>query len=296
MRDLIVSASAPVDGFALVAGVTTELVRETQRRHGLSPTATAAAGRLVTGAALLGAGLKGALRISLQIAGNGPLRGVVADAWLAGEDRIAARSYVKVPQADLPLNAAGKFDVAGAVGAGSLHVTKAYEEGVPYAGVVPLESGEIAEDLAAYLLKSEQIPSAVALGVLADPTGVVAAGGAIAQILPDADDRAVAALEERALTMPPITKLIAEGADAHALLHAIAGNATLRSHRSFDVSFACRCTREKVETALAGLGADELRKMARERPETEATCEFCKKIYVFTSAELDELVSLVKKA
>ena len=96
--------------------------------------------------------------------------------------------------------------------------------------------------------------------------------------------------------MPPITKLIAEGADAHALLHAIAGGAALRSHRTLDVTFLCRCTREKVETALAGLGADELQKMARERPETEATCEFCKKLYVFTSAELNELVSLLKKA
>jgi molecular chaperone Hsp33 len=296
MRDLIISASAPDDGFAVVVGITTELVRETQRRHGLSPTATAAAGRLITGAALLGAGLKDELRISLQIAGDGPLRGIVADAWLAGGDRIGARGYTKVSRADLPLNQAGKFDVAGALGSGTLHVTKASEEGRPYSGVVPLESGEIAEDLAAYLLKSEQIPSVVALGVLADPTGVVAAGGAIAQLLPGADERAIASLERRALAMPPITKLIAEGADAHALLHAIAGGAVLRSHRTLDVSFLCRCTREKVETALAGLGADELQKMARERPETEATCEFCKKLYAFTSAELNELVSLLKKA
>jgi molecular chaperone Hsp33 len=296
MRDLIISASAPDDGFAVVVGVTTELVRETQRRHGLSPTATAAAGRLITGAALLGAGLKDDLRISLQIAGDGPLRGVVADAWLAGADRVGARGYTKVSRVELPLNQAGKFDVAAALGSGTLHVTKASEEGQPYSGVVPLESGEIAEDIAAYLLKSEQIPSVVALGVLADPTGVVAAGGAIAQLLPGADERAIASLEERALAMPPITKLIAEGADAHDLLHAIAGGAALRSHRTLDVTFLCRCTREKVETVLAGLGADELHKMARERPETEATCEFCKKLYVFTSAELSELVSLLKKA
>ncbi len=296
MRDLIIGASAPDDGFAVVAGITTDLVRETQRRHGLSPTAAAAAGRLITGAALLGAGLKGALRISLQIAGDGPLRGLVAEAWLTDDERIGARAYAKSPQADLPLNQAGKFDVASAVGSGTLHVTKAYEEGQPYSGVVPLQSGEIAEDLAAYLLKSEQIPSVVALGVLADPTGVVAAGGAIAHVLPGADKRAVAALERRALAMPPITQLIAEGADAHALLHAFAGGAALRAHRTLDVSFSCRCTREKVETALAGLGADELRKMGRERPETEATCEFCKKIYVFTAAELAELVSLLKKA
>src|SRR5947209_6756284 len=119
MRDLIISASAPDDGFAVTVGVTTDLVRETQRRHGLSPTATAAAGRLITGAALLGAGLKDELRISLQIAGDGPLRGVVADAWLAGGDRIGARGYTKVSRVELPLNQAGKFDVAGALGSGT---------------------------------------------------------------------------------------------------------------------------------------------------------------------------------
>lgn len=295
MRDTIVTASAPDDGFAVTVAITTELVRETQRRHTLSPTATAAAGRLITGAALLGAGLKDSLRISLQIAGDGPLQRVAAEAWLTGGKRVGARAYVKAPRADLPLNAAGKFDVAGAVGAGTLHVTKAYEEGQPYSGVVPLHSGEIAEDIAAYLLKSEQIPSVVALGVLANPTGVVAAGGAIAQVLPDADERAVAALERRALQLPPITTLISEGATAHDLLEVFAGGAALRSVRALDIGFACLCTREKVETALAGLGADELGKMARERPETEATCEFCKSVYLFSSAQLRELVTLLKQ-
>ncbi|HZZ65536.1 MAG TPA: Hsp33 family molecular chaperone HslO [Candidatus Baltobacteraceae bacterium] len=296
MPDLLISASAPDAGFALVAGITTDLVREAQERHGLSPTATAAVGRLTTGAALLGSSLKGRERISLQISGDGPLGTVVADAWLIDDERIAARGYAENPQVDLPLNDLGKFDVAGAVGSGSMHVTKSYEVGQPYVGVVPLYSGEIAEDIAAYLVNSEQIPSIVALGVLADPGGVKAAGGVIAQLLPGADESAVAKLEERALAMPPITKLIAGGADAHALLHALAGEAELRSHRTIDVQFSCRCTREKVEAALLGLGADELNKMARERPETEATCEFCKKMYVFTSDEVSDLAERLRKA
>lgn len=296
MRDLIVTASAPGEGFAIAAAVTTELVRETQRRHALSPTATAAAGRLITGAALLGAGLKDTLRVSLQVAGSGPLQRIAAEAWLTDGERVGARAYVKSPQAEVPLNDAGKFDVSRAVGSGTLHVTKAYEEGQPYSGVVPLQSGEIAEDLAFYLLKSEQIPSVVALGVLADPNGVVAAGGLIAQLLPDADDRAIASLEARAKHLPPITKLIAQGADAPAILEAFASGAELRSSRNSNVGFACRCTREKVETALAGLGADELQKMARERPLTEATCEFCKSVYVFSSAQLEDLMTLMKKA
>jgi molecular chaperone Hsp33 len=296
MRDAIVTASVPEAGFAITAAVTTGLVRETQRRHGLSPTATAAAGRLITGAALLGAGLKDTLRISLQAAGDGPLQRVAAEAWLTASGRIGARAYVKAPRADLPLNAAGKFDVAGAIGSGTLHVTKAYEEGQPYSGVVPLQSGEIAEDLAFYLLTSEQIPSAVALGVLADPSGVVAAGGVIAQVLPDADEKAIAMLERRALELPPITTLISNGADAHELIKYFAGEADVRSERVIEVGFACLCTRERVETALAGLGADELLKMSRERPRTDATCEFCKNVYVFSSAELAELVTLLKKA
>lgn len=296
MPDLLISASAPDAGFALVAGITTDLVREAQYRHGLSPTATAAVGRLTTGAALLGSSLKGRERISLQISGDGPLGTVVADAWLIDDERIAARGYAKNPRVDLPLNDLGKFDVAGAVGTGSMHVTKSYEVGQPYVGVVPLYSGEIAEDIAAYLVNSEQIPSIVALGVLADPSGVKAAGGVIAQLLPGADENAVSKLEERALAMPPITKLISEGADAHALLHALAGQAELRSHRTIGIQFSCRCTREKVEAALLGLGADELNKMAHERPETEATCEFCKKMYVFTSDEVTGLAERLRKA
>jgi molecular chaperone Hsp33 len=124
------------------------------------------------------------------------------------------------------------------------------------------------------------------LGVLANPTGVVSAGGVIAQVLPGADDGVVATLEARASAMPPVTKLIAEGADAEALLRALAGDAELRSQRVIDLRFACLCTQEKVEATLAGLGAGELRQMASERNETEAVCEFCKRPYVFSSADI----------
>ncbi|MDE2480874.1 MAG: Hsp33 family molecular chaperone HslO [bacterium] len=289
MPDLLISAAAPDAGIIVVAAITTELVTEIRARHDLSPLATAAVGRLATGTALFGASLKGRERITLQMSGDGPLGSIAGDAWLLEPDVIGARGHAKNAVVDLPLNARGKFDVAGAVGAGSLQVTKSYEIGQPYVGVVPLYSGEIAEDLAAYLSSSEQIPSVVALGVLANPDGVRAAGGVLAQVLPGADEKAVALLEERALAMPPVTTLINDGADAHALLHALAGGLELRSHRTADIRFACTCTREKVEAALLGLGADELRRLAAERPETEATCEFCKKLYVFTSSEVERL-------
>ncbi|HVA27583.1 MAG TPA: Hsp33 family molecular chaperone HslO [Candidatus Baltobacteraceae bacterium] len=290
MPDLLISAASPNAGIVIVAAITTELVAEIRTRHDLSPTATAATGRLATGASLLGAGLKGSERLSLQINGDGPIGSIGADTWLIGEDAVGARGYARNPHVDIPLNARGKFDVAAAIGAGSLHVVKSYDVGQPYVGVVPLYSGEIAEDLAAYLGQSEQIPSVVALGVLANPDGVRAAGGVLAQVLPGADERAIATLERRALAMPPVTTLISQGADAHALLHALAGDLDLRSHRTIDVRFACLCTRDKVEAALIGMGAAELRRLASELPETEATCEFCKKLYVFTSGEIEELI------
>jgi len=289
----MISASAPAEGIVVVAVITTEFVREARQRLDLSPTATAAVGRLATGAALFGSSLKGRERITLQLNGDGPLGSVTADAWLLDQGAVGVRGYARNPLADVPLNERGKFDVAGAVGKGSLQVTKSYEVGQPYNGIVPLYSGEIAEDIAAYLMQSEQIPSVVALGVLADSSGVLAAGGLLAQVLPGADERAVAQLEARALAMPAITTLIAQGADAHALLHALADGIELRAHRSTDVRYACLCTVKKVEGALLGLGAQELRRMAGERPETEATCEFCKKVYVFTADELNAIAERI---
>ena len=289
MPDLLLAASAPEAGIAFVAAVTTELTREIQQRHDLWPTATAATGRLTTGAVLFGASLKGRERISLQISGDGPIGSITADAWLLESGAIGARGYARNPQVDLPVDSRGKFDVAGAVGAGSLQVTKSYEVGQPYVGITALQSGEIAEDLAAYLAQSEQIPSVVALGVLAGPKGVIAAGGVLAQVLPDANEAAINELERRALAMPSVTSLVSGGADAQTLLQALAGNLDLRAQRSAAIAFTCLCTRAKVEVALLGLGSDELRSMADEREDTEASCEFCRKHYTFSSQELRSL-------
>ena len=289
MPDTLLSAANLDSGVALTAAITTELVAEIRDRHDLWPTATAAVGRLTTGAALLAAGLKGAERISLQIAGDGPLGRLAADAWLLDDQTIGARGYARNARVELPVDARGKFNVSGAIGTGSLQVTRSSEVGQPYVGVVPIHSGEIAEDLAVYLAQSEQIPSIVALGVLANPTGVIAAGGLLARTLPGADERAIAALETRAASMPPVTQLIAQGADAAGLLRELAGDLELRSHHAMAVRFACRCNRAKVEAVLMGLGADELLQLTRERDRTEATCEFCKTHYVFSGEELREL-------
>jgi molecular chaperone Hsp33 len=290
--DRVVTASAANGTVSFVAGTTTELVRETQLRHGRAPSAAAAVGRLVTAAALLGASLKGPERLTLQIGGDGPIGTIVADAWAIGEDVIAARGYARHPLADLPLNARGKFDVAGVIGNGRLQVTKSYEIGQPYVGIVPLETGEIAEDIASYLSNSQQIPSVVALGVLADPSGIRAAGGVIAQLLPGAADDTIAKLEANAAAMPPVTTQIVDGADARALIERLAAGLEIREHEHvYEARFDCRCTRERVERALVGLGRDELQKIVAEQPETEAICDFCKKRYVLSSADVEELLA-----
>jgi molecular chaperone Hsp33 len=289
--DRIVTASAARGTVSLVAGITTELVREGRERHDLAPTASAAVGRLLTAAALFGASLGGRERLTLQIVGDGPIGGITADAWRAGDHVIGARAYARNGHADVPLNGRGKFDVARVVGRGNLQVTKSYEVGQPYSGITELVSGEIGDDVAAYLANSQQIPSVVALGVLADPQGIRAAGGVIAQIMPGADEGTIVALEQAANAMAPVTTQITGGADPEALLHAVAGALDLKVFASFGARFDCRCTREKVETALMGLGKDELAKIAREQPQTEAKCDFCGEKYVLSADDVRALAT-----
>jgi molecular chaperone Hsp33 len=290
--DRIVTATASDGSFSIVAGVTTELVRETQSRHELAPTASAALGRLLTGTALLGASLlKGRERLSLQIAGDGPLRGMTGDVSLRAQRELVARGYARNPAADLPLNALGKFDVAGAVGNGQLQVTRSFEVGQPYMGVVPLVTGEVGDDIASYLAHSEQIPSIVALGVLANPAGIKASGGLVAQVLPGAAERTIALLEERAAAMPAITASIAAGATPEDLARSLAGDLELRSTGEFSLSFGCRCSRRRVESALMGLAREELLEMASDHKPTEAVCEYCKERYVLSREEVAGLVA-----
>jgi molecular chaperone Hsp33 len=290
--DRVVTASAANATVSIVAGTTTELVREVQRRNDFALTSAAAVGRLMTAAALLGASLNQRERLTLQIAGDGPIGSLSAEAWSGGDGVIAVRGYARNPAAEIPLNARGKFDVAGVIGNGHLQVTKSYEVGRPYVGIVPLATGEVAEDVAQYLAGSEQIPSVVQLGVLADASGIKAAGGAIAQLMPGAGDDTIARLEANVAAMGPITALVAAGADAETLIAQLAAGMDPKPHeRVFAVNFDCRCSQERVETALIGLGRDELLKMARERPETEATCEFCRRRYVLTSADVERLAA-----
>lgn len=292
MPDRILTATSLDGSFSIVAGITTEIVADAQARHDLAPTASAAVGRLLTGSALLGASLKGREKLTLQIAGDGPIRGIVADVALQGTDRIGARAYARRPEADVPLNALGKFDVASVVGKGYLQVTRSFEVGQPYIGITELTTGEVGDDIANYLATSEQIPSVVALGVLANPSGIIAAGGIIAQVLPGADEATIAALEERARAMPAITGQIAAGATVEDLIDVLGGGIGMRQTRAYGLEFACTCSLERVERALLGLGRDELHKIATEQQQTEAVCEFCKTAYVLGR---DEVLGLIEQ-
>jgi molecular chaperone Hsp33 len=290
--DRVVTASAANGAVSLVAGTTTELVREARARHDLAPTASAAVGRLITAAALLGASLERRERLTFQIVGEGPLGAVTADSWSGGNGIVAVRGYARNPRADRPLNTRGKFDVGGAIGRGHLQLTRAYEIGQPYVGIVPLQTGEIGDDLAGYFANSQQVPSVVALGVLADPGGIRAAGGVIAQLLPGADESMIAKLEANAAEMAPVTTQIAGGADENDLVRTLAAGLDVHFHdTSYAPQFTCRCTRERFEAALLGLGRDELMKLATERTETEATCDFCKRRYVLTAVDVRDLAA-----
>jgi len=288
--DRVVSAVTPGSGLAFAAVVATRSVAEMRCRHDSSPTATAAMGRLLAASALFGISLAPKEWVTLRIAGDGALGTFGADCRLLDDGTLGVRAYAAHPLAELPPNALGKADVAGIVGRGTLHVTKSYAIGQPYNGVVPLMTGEVAEDVAFYLANSEQIPSVVALGVLMGREGVRAAGGVMAQVLPDADLDAVDRLEARARALAPVARSIAEGADAWGLLAMLAGEEPLRSKHELSLRFACPCSRERVERALVGLGEETLAEMAASGESTEAFCDFCRERYIIEPNAIARLV------
>jgi len=285
--DYSAAALAAGDRVRIVAARTTELVREAQRRHGCSPTVTAALGRLLTGAALMGTTLGGRERITLQVVGDGPVRGLIADVAAGGR----VRGYPLRPQAERPLNARGKFDVGGVVGNGFLHVTRTFDTGQPYTSAVPLATGEIGDDLAAYFAASEQIPTVVAVGVLANPAGVVAAGGILAQLLPGADESVIARLETAASALPHVSGLVRDGLTPEQMVDRFASALSPRIAGALPVTFSCHCDRQRVVKAMLGLGRATLGEMANGDEDAEATCDFCGRVYRFSPAEILQLLS-----
>ena len=291
MKDYLVRAMTTTGNIRAFACVTSTLVQEVCRRHDTCPTATVALGRALTGGALMGALLQDDQRVALKFEGNGPLRKILVESDSAGH----VRGYVGIPQIDLPLKQ-GAFDVVGAIGrAGFLTVTKDLRLKEPYKGVVQLYSSEIAEDLAYYLAESEQIPSAVGVGVFVEATGRVrAAGGFLVQSLPPSDEGQIEDLARHIEQMPSITELLLEGTTAEGLLERLFLNIPLNMLGTQPLAFKCGCSKQRMKKALVAFGVDDLEEMSREAEATEVLCEFCRARYLFRPEEIKRLVETIQ--
>lgn len=271
-----------------MAAVSTKTVEQARIRHATAPTATAALGRTLTAAGLLGTMLKQGQSVMVRVLGDGPLGGALA----MSDSRGGVRGYVVNPDVHLPLTPSGKLDVGGAVGRGTFHVTLDLGLRYPYHGSVPLVSGEIGEDLAAYLLTSHQIPSLVALGVLISPDErVLAAGGLIVQVMPGADAQVIDYLEDRARALPTVTAMISSGRTPEEMVQAALGELPSRVVERAPMRFRCRCSTGKVRAVLASLGPEELGSIIRDQGRIEVRCNFCGARYTFAEEDVGEITT-----
>jgi molecular chaperone Hsp33 len=294
--DTLVRATAADGQIRCMAAVTTDTVAEAARRHQTTNTVSAALGRTLTGALLLGAGQKDFDRLTVQVDCSGPVGGITAETNREGR----VRGYVRNPGADVPLNSRGKFDVSAVVGGGMFYVTyeSGYEVGLyrdPYRGAVPIVSGEIGEDFAYYLAKSEQVPSAVMLGVLvrARESGeayVEAAGGLMIQVMPGADEKTVAAIEQSVGATPHTTALIREGAGPADMLRTALGEVPFEVLEEREVGFGCTCSYERVVSLVSSIEHGELEAMLREDRGAALTCHFCNETYRIDEPALAAIV------
>ena len=276
--------------FRVFAADTKDIVEEARRRHKTSPTATAALGRALTAAALLGLDLKTG-RVMIQINGQGPLGEILTEADAEGR----VRGLVQRPHIHLTPRK-GKLLVGQAVGRnGYLSVTRDLGLKEPYQGSVALVSGEIAEDLSYYLTVSEQIPSAVALGVFVNPDNTVeAAGGFLIQTMPSATEEQISRTEGVIKKLPPVTSLLREGLSPEEILTKIFGEGEIQILEKRPLEYRCRCSRERVERALVALGPEELKELVRRKEPAKITCDFCGTVYLFEISELEQLLQEVE--
>ncbi|HPR03852.1 MAG TPA: Hsp33 family molecular chaperone HslO [Deltaproteobacteria bacterium] len=287
MNDYLVRVITEEKNIVGLACVTTNLVDDARRRHGTCPTATAALGRALTGGELMGALLDPDQRVALKFTGNGPLRKIIVEAEGDG----TVRGYVEVPRVDLPPRN-GKLDVGGAIGReGYLTVTKDLRLKEPYNGIVKLYTGEIASDIAFYLTESEQIPSAVGLGVYVDADGnVSASGGFLVQSLPPADEALIDTLAERIQGLPPVTRQLIDGMTPEGILAGIFEGIPYRTIETRRLSFRCSCSVSRIEQALITLGRSQLEEVVRDQEVFDISCHFCNRNYVFRKEHLLRLI------
>lgn len=288
MSDYLVRATAADAQIRAFAVTSRDLVEEARSRHDLSPVVTAALGRLMTGACLMGSMLKGEKDVlTLQISGDGPVRGMTVTADSQGN----VKGYAQSPQAMMPPNAQGKLDVGGVIGNGYLTVIKDMGMKDPYASQVELQTGEIADDLTYYFAASEQVPSCVALGILMERNNTVKqAGGFIIQLMPFAQEEIIRKLEEKVSGIKSVTTLLEEGNTPEQILSLLLGDMDLEITEKTPVQFFCGCSKERVEKVLYSLKKEDLREMIAEGQDVELHCHFCNTNYVFTVDELKKMV------
>lgn len=293
MADILVRGQSTDGAIRAFVTVTTDMVNEAQKIHNTFPVATAALGRTLTACAMMGQGLKNDTdSITVQFRGDGPLGNMVA----ITDNKSRVRGYVVNPFVDLPLNSRGKLDVGGAVGRGQLNVIYDLSMKEPYSGQVPIQTGEIAEDLTYYFAKSDQIPTAMGLGVLVNPDNTAAcAGGFMIQLMPEASEEVAGIIEDRMAEAPSVTKMLSDGMSAEDILFCLTQDfSMIMQNEAVVPQYKCKCSTDRMRRAVISIGKEELRKIIDEDGRCEVECQFCNNKYVFERAELEEMYKKAK--
>lgn len=289
MGDYLVRGLAFNGSVRAFAVDSTQTVGEAQRRHMMWPTASAALGRTMTGGVMLGAMLKGDNKVTVKVEGGGPIGAILVDSDARG----GVRGYVTNPQTHFDLNKKGKLDVRRAVGTeGMLSVVKDLGLRENFTGQTPIVSGEIAEDFTYYFAVSEQVPSSVGLGVLVDTDNtILAAGGFIIQLMPNADEETIQLLEKQLSTIQPVSTMIQRGLTPEEVLEEVLGKGNVQILDKMPVSFECNCSKERFANGILGLGQQEIQEMIDEDGMAEAQCHFCLETYRYSKEELEAFIN-----
>jgi molecular chaperone Hsp33 len=287
MSDYMVRATAADGQIRAFAITSKEMTEEARVRHNSSPIVTAALGRAMSAAAMMGSMMKGEKDLlTLQIQGDGPMHGLTVTANANG----GVKGYPGVADVILPPNAAGKLNVGGAIGNGVLSVIKDMGLKDPYVGQTELQTGEIAEDLTYYFAVSEQVPSSVGLGVLMNKDNTVRqAGGFIIQLMPFTEDAVIDALEQKIAQIASVTEMLEKGMTPEMILEEILGEMKLEINDTMPVAFHCDCSKERVAKALASLSKKDLDDLIKDEEPIEVKCHFCNENYVFSPDDLREI-------
>ena len=291
MKDRIIDCLAYEGKVSIKCMSSTEIVEEARKIHGLSPTATAALGRLLTITSIMGYELKEKDgNLTNQIKGDGPIGILTAVADSNGN----VKGYVGNNTVGIPLKENGKLDVGTAVGKkGMLYIVKDLGIGKPYVGMTPIVSGEIAEDFTNYFATSEQTPTVIALGVLVDKDGVRAAGGYKLSLMPDATEDIISTIEQQISKIEPISKMLDENKTLEEIAKLVTGDENIQVLETINPEFKCNCSREKCEKGLIAVGKAELEAMIKEEEKIEIVCNFCNSKHIFTREDLQNLADKI---